>query len=57
MLDVDNQIGCWEKEHLGYAVVSLISLFFHFIVIPIYLMFQIRENLITSRVRTHEGSF
>lgn len=55
-MDVDNDLTCWEDgASKAYFIFSVLSLFVHFVLIPSYLAVQIRENLITSRVRTHEG--
>jgi len=55
-MDVSNEITCWTNgESKAYFIVSILSMAVHFLVIPVYLTMQIRENLITTRVRTHEG--
>lgn len=55
-MDVSNQIVCWtDGASKIYFIVSILSMVVHFLVIPIYLTMQIKENLITTRVRTHEG--
>ena len=56
-MDVSNEITCWTNgESKAYFIVSILSMAVHFLVIPVYLTMQIRENLITTRVRTHEGT-
>ena len=56
IMDVNNELRCLQDgASIAYFIFSILSLFVHFVLIPIYLAVQIRENLITSRVRTHEG--
>ena len=55
-MDVANDYVCWtDPVSKVYFIISSFSLLVHFVIIPAYLIHQIRDNLITTRVRTHEG--
>ena len=56
IMDVANDSICWNSsESKVYFIVSFISIFFHYIILPLVFFRSIRKALVTPYVRAHES--